>query len=1827
MGVETRKPPLPAPTESSTLQTSGGSGEEADLATDISRRTDHTSYSVPEDGSPVTIPTKKRRDSREKGRESGLTHASQHSQTSLLIEYFEGGKGPNVHSRPSVRVKVTPSAARKIKDTNEHVQVTASKGSRKPSYTRRISLGPRSTGERQATESPDDKSISSYTSAAEESSLAHRYPPVEVEIVQRDQDSDLSGPILAREERYTHVNPSDISSMPPDSMLEGNTGSVTPRRGSRSTSREAVVTTDTLKAPSRRRSRSLSKERLAHKAMEKLAARPREVSREKHKHSSKTRSRSGSHDQPTEDVKSRRRRSSKGYKEEELASGAESSLLTASQLSPRRESGDQYSFRSGTSKSSINANPRLLETVENAIRRLIMPELETLKQEQKMQQSRQKFDRDSRGSMDSGRSGSRTDLTRKLSKHASAPDVSAKPKVFLNRDEHNAGTLLSGDSIKGRKESRRDRYSDSPSERRSERDISEETVIRDGEKSSRKGSKEHRLRDAAAGATAGGILTAAALNHHDLKHHDSRSSIDREKRRRRRSKGSRSRSASIAESTEEIFNKHDVPPMPMRSDIHSSDVTRDSILSEQTEGTLGTLATLSPSEERIHIAEIRQVSRGSPREILSPASRTPTRTPQDIRRPGLGTHHGNVAQGDLAEAGPLNDRGFRDDEHHSRLTEAGIVGTAAGKADLTAHNLSDRNDLYDRREFTYQQESRGLSPIQSVSSRQESEINRQSIGHKGSMPSLKQHSKKGSAASMRSLMSPVSVDMTRSNRPKGINFEPGEDVLAQLRDSEFAEGEYSDKDPAMDEWLEQEHEKNDRYRDSGSYRDSMIDYKHMTNYTDDSMDAPYLDKVTAAQERRTVAAGRNPDYRSTPVAVESAVASLLETSVISSKQGDRSFAGSREQDRTEADAERAMAHGSREQLHEHQAKASSERLSAKDSPRQSIAKSLDDREEQIPMGASGLPVADDPIPEIGHGLHSDSEISTNPSIIQGPMGGYQSDNLDHWPNKATPPQVKREFLSRSKDSSAHDSLKAAAAGFLSAATLASGRGSAEELEKARGMSIHDDHQPRVQDEYETSTKSGFSPIREPYMLGGGVPSPPKDEGYISGPQPGAGSPEISFRDAKAFNDRGLGGMSEDEDPFISRGHDRHLSTNSHGLAHGMGSPLYDSATGAGIDRIQSKDIVALMDHVSDHSHPVIRSVPSYLLTRYQLTVRDAQRNARDTEILVTLVRSAAETRNYFEDMKKFIAEQDDILVDVGNKQHDRTIQKIVIGGPRPQPVGRSKYQRRSSTEDDAEDSPAKRRNVFRRVLKGLSSRNQDDISKIEDMLVQLLGEVEDLKVAQGVRHGGEDTRADSLNSYNNNMRAAGPDGYEPEGQAGTGSTGQSGYFSNPPSREASAMRNRDSRRGSQNRVSTVLEADEELDPHEQEVLKNHDNQLLTPTRDNARAGSVPLGTPPQTQIQVGTQSNEHTPRTATDKSRKHKSSSSSFFPKISRWSRTTASSFGDNLRNSMERRQQRPFSEASRSGEDLQQYETNDHYDPIGDDRLRSNDSLENDDIARDMVQETRPPSPLIPSQVSEDPKYQAHRNSLNLQHPQPRPGPTHRYQHHLESQAQNFGSRSPISPTSDTFGSDPTLARFVPGATNRYSGLAGHLSPISDAGYSEKSGSGKAAAPPRPPKLKDDGPLIPSGPSRPPKVASKDNRPTFASPLSTEHLQPEQQRLSNGSAYDSVSQRSACRVKALELTVSHRRKTHHALPLVLPCSASLLAQGLLPLLAATAQIRKASSGIDIVHRPIKYLHRTGRLTSRYMFNMHTAEPLILRAIDSTIQREWSRYGRGKRGQ
>jgi hypothetical protein len=485
-------------------------------------------------------------------------------------------------------------------------------------------------------------------------------------------------------------------------------------------------------------------------------------------------------------------------------------------------------------------------------------------------------------------------------------------------------------------------------------------------------------------------------------------------------------------------------------------------------------------------------------------------------------------------------------------------------------------------------------------------------------------------------------------------------------------------------------------------------------------------------------------------------------------------------------------------------------------------------------------------------------------------------------------------------------------------------------------------------------------------------------------------------------------------------------------------------------------------------------------------------------------------RNSFEDMKRLLADTEDVIITEVQGNTDRSVQKA-INGPRPLPQSTARSLRQGSQDEMYEDIPAKRRNVFRRALKGLSLRSSNDLGKIEEMLVQLLGEVEGLKVAQGLKPSSHPT--ESYDDFQQEGNYENDRGYEPEGNAGTSTAShasQSGHFSVP--RVGSAQRGAfDGRKFSDHRISTVPEGDEdevEIDPHEQVVLNNqfeNNELLLTPTREVTRGGSVPLGTPPQHLPVTNTSlSNENTPRT--DKSKKHKSSSSSgWIPKVSRWSETTTSSILKGFRNSGRnsgRKENDQFAEPlSRSGSDLGNY--TDHHDPYGDDKLDTGYSPEH----FQQYDEAEPRSLLPP----EDPKYKAHRNSLNLQHPQPRPGPTHRYQTALESQASNFDA--PMSPKSLDFGSQLSLNRLPPQQQNRYS----NTSPVSDGAYSHGS-----QAPARPPKE-------PIPPEIPPKVR-KLQKP---SPLSQEHLDTEDYGSGSGG-----SPRSAPRSLSGALAVPTRKPT-----------------------------------------------------------------------------------------
>jgi hypothetical protein len=1546
MGFTSRRPILPAPTESLV----DGSADEAgaatdfDLGTELSRRSEKTSQTIPDDGSPITITTAS------KHRSGKLSKSNQPSQTSLLIELFEGGKvSEGGQRRPSLRVRYTPSQSKKSKDQREsHILVTESPTARRPSLSHRIPLG----GNETLAPNVIDGSISSLDTGDDFRPRA----PVEIEVLPHD-DSDRS--VLSPPPETRSIIPeSDISSMPAESSLAPNMApsSVSIGRGVAGVAAEG----SSLKPPVIPAERNLSNERITQKVIEKLSNKPRVSSSGKRHHSSHSGSRS-SVSREVESTVSEPRIRVKNVDDDSIPSVTGSSLVSGSHLSTDQRGADHRSVRSGGSNVSITNNPKLLQTVEDAIRRLILPELNELRRDQK--HSRSRTDKHSNPSDISSSSVSREERTRRKSS-------GSKSKRRTSRDSESG---LPSEPRKHRRYKTTD-Y-DSPSEQSYEPSESHDS-IRDEKRSHKH--KSRRARDVAAGALGGAALTAAAL-----KSHDSGSSLEySEHRRRRRSKSRSSRSTSAIEK-EDAFEKHQVPPMPFVSEI-GTDLTRSSLKSSN-DGRAET-----PTRR-----EVREVIRGSPLELSSPTSQTtPTGNGMDLKR-GLGTHHGNFSEQDLSAHDLLSRRDIVDDGSAEKPRHSDELDFAThGFAALTD---PERARQYEKNLHQQHPIRRGLSPIQSVASYATTEPNRNSLMQPRSSDSLnspgKQH-RLQEQQSASSLSSTPSADFARLKRPHGMSLESRSEVMGQHAESLESTPRQMDPQAVFDE----QHLENDSYRDS-----------------------PYIDKVIAGQQVAR-GLGATAGYVETPMGVESAVASLVDPSLVSV---DETYSPRHSQ----ADSRHSAT--PLKQLSHHSGSAYDDALATTgmmSSPLQSPARSLDHFDQPSVKSVQPALLATKNVPAGQVERSPESDITTNPSIIRGPIGGLVQGNTDHWPYDQTPPHSRANLV-------------------LPPVSRDIGSAGADLIPEP--LSTNRDHDLEGKRELYAQPQPQSTPLGA------------KDEGYETGanvPSPGPFSQDRGARDDTFTPVAQLDNASIADDPFTTQ-RGQYVS----GLSHGL-SPLYDNATGQGRDNIHSKDIVALMDH---------------------LTMRDAQRNARDTEILVTLVRSAAEMRNSFEDMRRFIAEQGDTLLDTTDKQHERT-QKM-IGGPRPQPVSRPTM---SATSE--EDMPSKRRNVFQRALRGLGAKNTAELQNIESMLMRLLDEVEALRATQPPGVARDPPRSTSLTSADN-TRAPTDTGYEPEGQAGTSSTGdRSGFFSNNSSRQAD-YRNYTSLRDSGNRVSTVMEGDEEYDEYGNdlgEITPGNDQQpvshtpLTTPPRNliatQTRGSSVPLHTPPRMhESNMASHSNENTPHlSAGDGSgKKHKSFASSFFPKmVSRWSKTTTSS--ENYRASQQR--VRPYSEHSRSGSNLGDYDY--EHDPHGDDRLRSNTSFQRDQYE----DENRPPSPLIPSQVSDNPKYQAHRNSINLQHPQPRQGPSGRFQSRLESEAQLYDGDQ-FSPTSQTSSQWEAHSGLHAQATTAAYG--GHLSPISDAGYSAEQGahhdnrsvrSGSSFGPPRPPKIPNDEPLVPQ---RPPKV------------------------------------------------------------------------------------------------------------------------------------------------
>lgn len=1618
MGLDTKRPPLPAPTEPSTLDSADDTNLRDDVDTNVSARTDKTSYSIPEDGTPVTINTTK---------PQGGLFKKYPSQTSLLIEYFEAGKTEGkVRSRPSVRVRVTPSSRKSTNRAgNDHVQITqTSRHPRKPSYIRRISLGSKPRDE-----VIDTRTTTEYSDGSNVSSL----PPVEIEVLPNHSDVSSNGG------RFIPM-PSDVSSMPPDSMLGTTPEILLPgRRRSRSLEREAVTESmvsdfpDSLKAPKHQRSRSMSKDRITQRVMEKLQQQATEGGSSRTKDSS-SRSRSAtkiSREELPSPRKTHRRRS-KDVEEVSAISGTDSSLVSSN---AERRSGLAHSSRSAVSGASSINNPKLLATVEDAIKRLILPELNALKEENRTSRNRDKFDDISRNSGATYETvdytSSREPSRRRVSKSSSAPKLhSNKPKVVLNRDGENPGTILSGNSSrKGERRSSRGSISD--------RSYSESTT-REEKTAHRKKSKDSTsARDAALAGLAGAGLTAAALKHHTSREEKEE---ERKHRKHRSSKSSRSRSTSVADSVEETtYLKERIPQLPFNhSELVGSEMTRDSILSADTETKERPESRDSRSSRSTGVeTPLLEVARG----YISPSPRTPNRTPHAVPHP-LRTAHSNRSAGEVQLASPKSNRSYA--SHTRETTQASLEAAAAAKVRAIERSEPHASQY----EIESETPTRGVSPIQSEASYREDVVTAGSPRHLrsaqsgASVSSLGQYNDRPqSNLSIASMVStPSTKAAQRRKRPQGVTLESKRSVLGE-----------SGTPGDTEEFFERNHEQNEIYRRQleDSSVSSPVNYNRLTNYTDDSADGQYLDQVDTMDLQDIRKVGSNPEYVHTPLAVESAVASLHDPSSISVRSSNvssplkKSRLSQVSPSPVVSVQTDGVPSGARWGAIRDKAEALIQQSHAENSPRQSIAQSIDEAPQ---MHHSAFPAGhDEMLPEIGYGVSDDeSEVLTNPSIIQGPLGGAEEYH-DHHEEISRQQERERTPTSYSKGG-------AIGAGTGAAAIAAA---AAYHLRDQSPGAFEDPLHATVEDDYDQPSpgepqyeQSGYAQSNRTPLSG---QTGWKDEGYQSANQREAYTPQNRLH-SKSFDDDGYGEEFDNADLagadlFAPSGqHNRQISGNSHGLQ----SPLYDAATGKGIDRIQSKDIVALMDH---------------------LTVRDAQRNARDTEILVTLVRSAAEMRNQLDEMKQFIKVQDNMIIQTTDKRVGLAEQRI-LGGPRPQPMASPRVNRSSSEDIDVE---TKKKSVFKRALKGLSMKGDSDIKNIESMLVQLLDEMDGLKQSHQLALD-QQARSNSLTSYEN-LRASGDAGYEPEGRANTASSpNQSGYLSNP----SSSRRIQDLHSGYDvmptNRISTVHEEDDE-EYDERDAQFENTERMTTPTQEAFQNKTGAQQTPPQAYRAVREpQSQENTPK------RKHKSNSSSIFgiPKISRWSKTTTSTNPESLPRNSGSGEKRPYSTHSRSSskvslDDYDDYDDEEPYEVRDDDRLRSNTSLAREERA--SIRSARSPSPLIPEEnlqyEMEDPKYQAHRNSLNLQHPQPRAGPTGRHQNHLETQARIY---EPItSPDYDQWGSMPALARNRLSGGNAQHG-AGNMSPISsDGGYSQHSASEQQqAAPPRPPKIADDGPLIP---------------------------------------------------------------------------------------------------------------------------------------------------------
>ena len=700
--------------------------------------------------------------------------------------------------------------------------------------------------------------------------------------------------------------------------------------------------------------------------------------------------------------------------------------------------------------------------------------------------------------------------------------------------------------------------------------------------------------------------------------------VKHRERRRRRAENTTSRSLDRELLDDEQHEEGDdgllapAPPMPLMSDINPSEITRTSIQSAVSD------RPYSASEELANSA--RELVQGQ--ALTASGISTPTRahSPINHERHAFAMHQANVSHGDLT-ALPRGTREFGDeydtDEYGRKIPMDSYSYDYNGRhEEPESVDYASEHDYEERYYITqdvpsplryvpYQAGTRGLSPIPSVSGYTEagSEAHLPQNYVETASPTkslerarkpLSSHSDDSIPRNLRSreFDSPSAADGDRTDEMRdghavrGIGLSPKlvhqamgvESAVASLVESSVLEPSVVTDNPAY------------YGPDVPDKRDSITSYEEQSKAQlsrglscADGMD---IDDLRALEEERLATPGSKSaaqsheyseyevdeygrkvprtKYRHSPTASEAAITAgavgAAAAALKAAKQKKQEAAeGQFVEDfqpagvaRNRSFKERTMHQGWEPQT----------------TPTHSVDRL--DLHQDAKLSASDARHTDEneTMPETSY---FDTRLQASSPFAEGRLNGESAHHEGS--GKQTPTQ--RQVSGQDRDGLG----LAEAAG---AAALGAAAGMA--ATRSREVSQEPDDWQRTSDERKRDTL-----VTNPYEDASPIVNPELNDNLLAArglDTPfSAGSPGFANENDEGYLPNGLdripdaqqqvkeGHRVTDDDPFYapnSHSQSRHLS----GMSQGMASPFYDAAMGTGIERIENKDIVALMQHVS-----------------------------------------------------------------------------------------------------------------------------------------------------------------------------------------------------------------------------------------------------------------------------------------------------------------------------------------------------------------------------------------------------------------------------------------------------------------------------------------------------------------------------------------------------------------------------------------------------------------------------------------------------------------------